>query len=117
MLPELAGNFHRAPDRRLRTAAKNQCTAVARRQTKQFIFCLRQAELLRSTNDLLQRLKLLALLVNEQLRVTDNVDEQDVTDFESHVWRMLGRHTSSSYPEARVLTSRIILVSEAMLAT
>jgi hypothetical protein len=30
-------------------------------------------------------LNVLALLVDEQLRVTDNVDEQDVTDFEFHV--------------------------------
>ena len=60
-----SGNLYGTQDWRFRTIAKDKRTAVARRQTKQLTFCLRQAELLRSTNDFLQRLKLLALLVNE----------------------------------------------------
>jgi hypothetical protein len=35
---------------------------------------------------------LFALLVNQQLGVTDNVDEQDVADLELHLGRTLGRH-------------------------
>jgi hypothetical protein len=41
--------------------------------------------LLGATNDFSQRLHLLALLVDEQLGVTDDVDEQDVPDLEFHV--------------------------------
>jgi hypothetical protein len=37
-------------------------------------------------------LNLLALLVDEQFRVTDDVDEQDVPDLEFHVGGLLGRH-------------------------
>jgi len=36
--------------------------------------------LFRPPHDLLQLLKLLALLINEQLRVTNDVDEQDVAE-------------------------------------
>ncbi len=43
---------------------------------------VRNASVLRNLIELLQRL---ALLVNEQLGVTDNVDEQDMGDLESNV--------------------------------
>jgi hypothetical protein len=50
-----------------------------------FAFRFSQAELLRAAHDLFQCLKLLALLGDEQLGVTDNVDEQDVPDLKLHV--------------------------------
>src|SRR5205814_1471069 len=42
----------------------------------------------------------------EQLRVTDDVDEQHVPNLEFDVGRMLGRHTISFYLETPHLTSR-----------
>ena len=42
-------------------------------------------KLLRSANNFFQLLDLVALLTNKQFRVTDDVDEQDVPDFEFHV--------------------------------
>jgi hypothetical protein len=37
-------------------------------------------------------LDLLALLVDEQPGITDDVDEQDMSDFKFHIGGMLGRH-------------------------
>jgi hypothetical protein len=41
--------------------------------------------LLRSANNLFQLTNLLSLLVDEQLRVTDDVDEQDVPNLELEI--------------------------------
>ena len=59
---------------------------------KKFAFGFGDAELFRSAHNLFQLLKLLALLVDEQLRVTDDVDEQDMADLEFYVGEMLGGH-------------------------
>src|SRR5439155_4556801 len=104
---ELPANLNRAEDRRFRAGAENEGATVARGQAEQFTFPFSQAELLRPAHHLFQCLKLLALLGDEQFRVTDDIDEQDVPDLEFHVWRMLGRHTISFYPETQGLTSGI----------
>src|SRR5207244_5131032 len=75
------------------TIAKNQSTPVAGRQTQQFAFCLCSAELLGCARDFPQLLQLLGLLVNEQLGITDDVDEENVPDFELHIG--FGRHAIS----------------------
>jgi hypothetical protein len=71
------------------------------------IQCLRAVgrQLLRSAHNLFYFLNVGALLVDEQLRVTDDVDEKDVADLEFHVWRMLGRHEIFYYLKTRDLTS------------
>jgi hypothetical protein len=50
------------------------------------------AELLRSANNLFQLTNLLSLLVNEQLRVTDDVDEQDVPNLELEIRLRMSGH-------------------------
>jgi hypothetical protein len=67
------------------SVTKNQRCPIARRQTQQLAFCFRQSELLRSANNFFQLTNLLSLLVNEQLRVTDDVDEQDVPNLELEI--------------------------------
>src|SRR4029450_459515 len=55
-------------------------------------FALRfsQTELLGSAHDLLQGLQLVPLLGNEQLRVADDVDKQDMPDLERHFLNLAG---------------------------
>src|SRR5207245_3211263 len=71
-----------------------------------YAVCFGHEELLRSANDLFYLLKLLALLVDEQLRITDDVDEQDMSDFKFHIGGLLGRHETFYDLKTRDLTSR-----------
>ena len=104
---QFPANLDRAEDRRFGAGAENERATVARGQAEQFAFRFRQLELLRAAHDLLQCLKQVALLGDEHFRVTDDVDEQDMPDLELHVWKMLGRHATSFYPETQARTSRI----------
>ena len=79
--------------RRVRTGAKDERTAIARRQTEQFARRFGDPELLGCPNDLLQRLQLLALLSDEQFGVTDDVDEKDMPDLESKIVLRFRRHS------------------------
>jgi hypothetical protein len=74
-----------APDRCFRSISKHQRAAVPGRQAQEFASCFGQAELFGATDNLLQRFELFTLLVNKQLRVTHDVDEQDVPDLELHI--------------------------------
>ncbi|HEY4283899.1 MAG TPA: hypothetical protein VGM62_12610 [Chthoniobacterales bacterium] len=60
-------NFHRTKNRRLGVVAKHQGSAIAGRQAKKFAFGFRAAELIRSADNLFERLQLLALLTDQQL--------------------------------------------------
>src|SRR5205085_5291006 len=46
-------------------------------------------------------------MVDEHFGVTNNVDKQDVSDFELHVGGMLRPHKIFFYPKIQALTSRI----------
>jgi hypothetical protein len=85
MFLQLAANFERTENRRFRSRSKYKRASVASWQTQKFSFRFCGTDLLRSAHDLFQFLNLLALLVNEQFRVTDDVDEQDVPDLELHI--------------------------------
>jgi hypothetical protein len=85
MMFEFFANLDRAKDGRFGAGVEDQCATIAGGQAEQFAFRFSQAELLRAAHDLFQCLKLLALLGDEQLGVTDNVDEQDVPDLKFHV--------------------------------
>ncbi len=85
MTLQCLADFQRAQNWRFRSVSKNKRATIARRQTHQFPFCFGETELLGTAHDLLQRLNLLALLVDEQFGVTDDVDEQDVSDLKFHV--------------------------------
>src|SRR6266480_1321053 len=62
---QLLADLERAQRGRFRTGAKNQRATVPCRQTHQLSFCFGETELVRPAYDLLQRLNLLALLVDE----------------------------------------------------
>src|SRR5205807_10074525 len=68
-----------------RTGTQNKCAPIAARQLQQLAICFSPQNLLRSSHDLLQHLQLRALLGDEHFRVTDDVDKQDLSDFELHV--------------------------------
>ena len=55
------------------------------RATEQFRIAEAVGKLLRSAHDLFQLPNLLALFVDEQFGVTDDVDEQDVPDLKFHL--------------------------------
>src|SRR5207249_5163852 len=75
-----------------RAGVENQRASIARRQALQFLFALRRPKCFRRAHDLTQFLQILELLVDEQLRVTDDVNKQNVPDFELHIGGMLGQH-------------------------
>ena len=75
-------NLERAFHRRFRIGEKREHHSVARRQTNQFPGRVRAAELFGTAHHLVQLVEQIALLVNEQFRVTDDVDEKDVGDFQ-----------------------------------
>ena len=67
--------FHR----RFPAGAKNERAAIAGRETKEFAFRFPGAELLSRAHDLLQLLQLRALLADQQLRVTNDIEEENVS--------------------------------------
>jgi len=73
-------------------SSKDERATVARGQSQQLAFRFGFLALLGSADDRFQRLNLVALLVDEQFRVTDNVDEQDMPDLELNVGPRIGRH-------------------------
>jgi len=92
MLLQGLRDLDRAAHRRIRAGEKCQRHAIARRQPNEFTSRLRGAELLRCANDLIQLPQEIALLIDWQFRVTDNVREQDVRDLEMQIRRLLGSH-------------------------
>jgi hypothetical protein len=54
--------------------------------------CLCFAELLAQTNNLVQFLNLGVLIVNRELGVTDNVEKEDMRDFEFDLFLNFGGH-------------------------
>jgi hypothetical protein len=60
----------------------NERSTIACRQSKQFAFSFSRAELRSAAHNPAQHLELFALLGNQQLRVANNVDEQDMPDLQ-----------------------------------
>ncbi|HEX4667233.1 MAG TPA: hypothetical protein VH207_11585 [Chthoniobacterales bacterium] len=73
----------RALHRRFRAGPKNQGAAITGRQAKELAFRFRGTDRTGPAHDFLQLLQLLALLANEQLRVTDDIEEENVPDLEA----------------------------------
>src|SRR6266704_5493338 len=74
------------------TVVKNQRHPVASGNFDQSAPLFRSLELLSATNRSVKRVEQRALLINYQLRVTDNVDEQDVRDLELNFFLNLSGH-------------------------
>jgi uncharacterized glyoxalase superfamily metalloenzyme YdcJ len=94
---ELTGDFDRAFHRLFRAHAKHQRATVAGRQAHQFPSALRRAKRLRRPRDLAKFFKMLELLVNQELRVTDDVDEQNVSNFERDVFFKFAGHVYADF--------------------
>ena len=84
MLPERLGDFERAPRRLFRAVAKDQRHPIAGRQPNE-LFVGRVAHLRRPEHDFRQLVEALLLFLDQELGVTDDVDEQDMSDLEPKI--------------------------------
>jgi hypothetical protein len=86
-------NFQSALHRCLRICPENKRHPIACREPDQFSFGLGFAKFPGAANDFIQFTQQSALLINEQFRVADDVDEQDVANLQTGLF--LGRHLLS----------------------
>ncbi len=77
-------SFEAAPGWFLRAVAEDQRHPIARRQPDE-LFVRRNANRRGSEHDLSELVQPLLLFLDEELRVTDDVDEQDMPDLK---WRL-----------------------------
>jgi hypothetical protein len=61
---------------------KHQHDSVSGGDAKKFSALFRAAKLLGRAHDVIERAEQLRLLIDHQLRITDNIRAQDVRDFE-----------------------------------
>jgi hypothetical protein len=66
-------------------------------KSDQFARRFRTLECFRASDNLIKFLQHFVLLVNEQLRITDDVYEQDMGDFETKIEVRFGHNTSVAY--------------------
>src|SRR6478672_10940977 len=99
---ERATDFNRALRRRFLTGVEDQRHAVTGwnfyQATRSFGFLV----LVRTADDCRQLINYCPLLVNRKLRVTNNVDEQDMRDFKPNLLFNLGGHVMS-LPENKTI--------------
>jgi hypothetical protein len=74
MILQGSANFERTPGRFFRTVEESERHSIAGRHPDEFAFCFRSAKTLGTPHDLLQLLQHLDLLVDQQFRVTNDVD-------------------------------------------
>ena len=84
MLLKRFGNLERAPGRFLRAAAKDQRHPIAGWQPNE-LFVARLAHLRRPEHDLRELVQSLFLLLVQELRVTDDVDEENMPNLEAKI--------------------------------
>src|SRR5215471_7943135 len=78
MLLDGAANFQRAFHRRFRRVVKDQRHPITGWNGDQAMISFRFPELLRLADDLVERLELAALLIDQELGVADDVDKEHV---------------------------------------
>ena len=84
VLAERFGDLERAPGRFLRAVAEDQRHPIAGRQPNE-LFVRGLADLRRGQHDLSELVKPLLLFLDQELRVTDDVDEQDMPNFKAEI--------------------------------
>ena len=84
MLPQRFGDLERAPRRFLRAVVEDQRHPIAGRQPNE-LFVGRVAHLRRREHDRGELVQALLLFLDQELRVTDDVDEEDMPDFEAKI--------------------------------
>src|SRR5439155_6531711 len=87
-----ATHLNRALHRRFRTRVKNQCDAIARWNFDQPISRFSFSKFVRRANRLTQLVHCGALLIHRKLRITNDVDEQNMGDLEFDLFLDLSRH-------------------------
>ena len=92
MIFERSAQFHHAANGRLRSGIKDQRHAVAGGDFDQTLCRLSFLKLLGRTDDLRQLINSSALLINRKLLVANDVDEQDMGDFELDLFLDLSGH-------------------------
>ena len=92
MFLERAADLHRALHRRFRTGVKDQHHPVASWDPNQTVRGFGSLKLFGGANNPVQFLNRRVLLVNRKLRVTNDVDEQNMGDFELDLLLDLGGH-------------------------
>jgi hypothetical protein len=77
---------------------ENERHPIAGRHSDEFIPCFRSAETFGAPHDLIQLLEQLNLLIDQQFRVTDNVDQQEMCDLEWEIGLRLSGRILSVHP-------------------
>jgi hypothetical protein len=88
--------LQRATHWRIWTGEERQRHSVSRRNANQFSSRFRGAEFLGAVHLFVKQFYQLSLLINEEFRIGDDVDEENVCDLEVRIGRCLGRHTARS---------------------
>ena len=91
MLPERFCDLERAPRGLFPAVTKDQGHPIASRQPNE-LFVGRVAHLRRPEHDFGQLIEALLLFFDQELGVTDDVDEEDVSDLELRIGGLLERH-------------------------
>ena len=91
MLLKRFGNLERAPGRFFRAVAEDQRHPIAGRQPNE-LFVRRFAHLRRREHDLSELVQPLLLFLVQELRVTDDVDEEDMPDLKAKIVVGFRRH-------------------------
>lgn len=73
-------NLQRGLRRRIWFGKKDKRHPVSGRETDEVFIRLAASELVRGSDELIELLKQLCLLIYKQLRITDDIDEQDMRD-------------------------------------
>jgi hypothetical protein len=92
MFLQRPADLQRAFDRRFRAIVKDERHPVTGRNLDQSTRRFRGAELIRATDDLVERLEQSSLFVNQQLGVADDVYKQDMRDLQLNFFLNLGGH-------------------------
>ena len=82
MAPQCLANLYRAGNRCVRRGRKNQRHPIAGGQARQLASSIGCAERISFPNNLVERMRIIALLIDQELGVTDDVDEQDMGDLQ-----------------------------------
>jgi len=75
---------------------KTSAIPVAGRQANEFSFGIRFTKLARAAYNFIELAECFALLIDQQFRVTHDIDEQDVRDLQSQLCHFFARHSQAN---------------------
>ena len=114
MAPQCIANLYRAGNWGVRRCGKDQRHSVAGRQARQFASSIGCAERIGLPNNFIERMQIIALLIDQELGVTDDVDEEDMGDLQFDLFLNFSGHSGTylvvvfgEFLEARIIPERI----------